>query len=196
MFAVVANGVQEICHTQRQLDTILALYSYPKFKKFSKEEEAYEWIRQHSRVNYTSCYNQYGDTMGIGFVSVTYSISNNTIYYHVNTEKFGYLAVFSSDKNVAIRQGRESLDIVVSNVVLDDLKISSHIIAIKRILILLGSYVDVDITVPDMSVYLAITKYKGNNYMIHSLKNDFEKRLGGVSFTIKEGNDGIQNMLL
>ena len=75
MFAVVANGVQAICHTQRQLDTILALYSYPKFKKFSKEEEAYEWIRQHSRVNYTSCYNQYGDTMGIGFVSVTYSIT-------------------------------------------------------------------------------------------------------------------------
>ena len=79
---------------------------------------------------------------------------------------------------------------------MDDLKISSHIIAIKRVLNLLGSYVDVDITVPDMSVYLAITKYKGNNYIIHSLKNDFEKRLGGVSFTIKEANNGIQNMLL
>lgn len=40
MFAVVANGIQTICKTQRQLDYILAVYPYPKFKKCYTEEEA------------------------------------------------------------------------------------------------------------------------------------------------------------
>lgn len=196
MFAVVANGIQAICKTQRQLDTILALYTYPKFEKFSNTEDAYKWIRDHSRVQYSSHYNQYGETMGIGFVSVTYSIKNNTIYYHIDTEQFGYLGAVSTDKNVAIRSGRNNMDVIISNIVLDDLKISSHIIAIRRIINILGEYVDVDITVPDMSVYLAITKYRGDNYIIRSLKNDLEKRLGGISFTVKEDSSGIQNMLL
>lgn len=185
MFAVVANGMQAICKTQRQLDNILALYTYPKFQKFNREEEALQWIRQHSRVSWENAYNQYGDTSSAGFISVTYKIQDNTISYHVETEHLGYIGAISSDKDIAIRNGRSSIDVIISNVVLDNLKISSHIIAIQRILRLMGSYVDVNVVLPDMSIYLAITKYRGNNYIIRSLKKDIADRLGGISFTVK-----------
>lgn len=185
MFAVVANGIQTICKTQRQLDNILALYTYPKFQKFNREEDALKWIRQHSRVSWSNIYKQYGDTSGAGFLEIKYEIQNNTIAYNIDTEQLGYIGAISDDKDVAIRNGRTSIDIIVSNVVLDDLKISSHIIAIRRVLRLLGPYVDIDVLLPDMSVYLAITEYKGKNYIIRGLKQDIASRLGGVSFTVR-----------
>ena len=194
MFAVVANGFQTICSTQRQLDNILALYTYPKFAKFNDEEAALRWIREHSRAVRHNYHTQYGDTASYGFANITYVIENNSVKYHVDTEQLGYVSTFTYDNDVAIRSGRNSLDIIVSNVVLDDLKITSHVIAIKRVLMLLGGFIDVNIEVPDMSVYLAITKYRGSNYIITGLQRDIEKRLGGVSFSVR--GEGYESSLL
>lgn len=183
---MVANGLQTICKTQRQLDNILALYTYPKFAKFSKEEDALRWIRANTRGVCINNHKQYGDTANFGFVNITYSITDsNSIEYFVDTSQVGYISTYSNDNDVCIRSGRNSIAVVVNNVVLDDAKISSHIIAIRRILIILGQYIDVNIVVPDMSVFLAITKYKGKNYIIKGLQKDIAKRLGGVSFSIK-----------
>jgi hypothetical protein len=60
------------------------------------------------------------------------------------------------------------------------------VIAIRRILIILGTIIDVDVIVPDISVYLAATKYTGRNYMIKGLQKDIADRIGGVSFTVRE----------
>ena len=187
MFAVVANGLQTICKTQRQLDNILALYTYPKFAKVSTEEEALRWIREHTRGVTVNYHKQYGETADFGFLNVTYEVhdSENSIHYHIDSEQLGYITAFNDDKDVAVRSGRTSTDVIVSNIVLDDMKISSHIIAVRRILMIIGSYVDVNIILPDMSVFLAITKYKGKNYNIRGLQKEIASRLGGVSFSVK-----------
>lgn len=186
MFAVVANGMQTICYTQRQLDTILAIYPYPKFRKFSDEDTAMEWLRANTRVNDLLRYNQYGETMTRGFASVEYFIANNSIYCNVRTKKVGFIRVWTEDENVKVDARPNMIKIKICNVVLDDEMIAHHILAIRRILRVLGEYVDVDIVLPDVSVYLAATKYKGSNYIIRGFQNDLRSRLGGVSFTIKE----------
>lgn len=186
MFAVVANGMQTICRTQRQLDNILALYTYPKFQKFEKEEDALKWLRIHSRASWSMehDHNHYGDTCYNGFADVTYVIAGNTIHYYINTERLGFINIVSQDMDTAVKNGRENIEVIVSNVVLNDLKITSHVIAVHRILRLIGRFVDVNIRLPDMSVYLAVTRYAGKNYIIRSLKREIEERLGGVSFTV------------
>ena len=59
-------------------------------------------------------------------------------------------------------------------------------VAVRRILKILGEYADVDIIVPDISIYLAATKYTGKNYMVRGLQQDIQNRLGAVSFTVRE----------
>lgn len=184
MFAVVANGFQGVCKTQRHLDMVLALYTYPKFRKVNTEEEAFKWIRENSRSFHSNRCVQYGNTASTGFLNVRYKIVDNRIEYNVDTNQVGFVNTINSNKDVIIRSGPNNFDVIIENVVLQDEKITSHIIAIKRILSVIGDYVDVNVMVPDMSVYLAITKYRGSNYIIQSLQRDIDNRLGGISFTV------------
>lgn len=187
MYALVANGIQTICRTQRQLDTMLAIYQYPKFAKCSTEEEALAWIRRHSRHVSAMCSRHYGDTSSKGYAVLRYAIKDNAVYAVLETNLLGYIRVESQSDDVRVSCSRDVIYINVIGVVLDDGMIAHHIIAIRRLLRIIGEYVDVDIVVPDMSVYLAATKYKGKNYIIKVMQKDIMSRLGGVSFTVERG---------
>lgn len=185
MFAVVANGIQTICRTQRQLSSIIAVYPYPKFQKCATEEEAREWLRKNARSINSAIYDKYGNTSVWGFAQIEYFISQNNIYYNIDTRKLGVIRVRpASDVKVDARQ--ELVKVKVCNVRLDDNLIESHVVAVRRILKILGEYADVDIIVPDISIYLAATKYTGKNYMVRGLQQDIQNRLGAVSFTVRE----------
>jgi hypothetical protein len=185
MFAVIANGMQAVCKTQRKLDSILAVYPYPKFCRCSTEEEARKWLAANARAPYDPSFKKYGDTAKSGYAVVEYYIWDNTIYYNVYTGSIGFIKVFPDD-GVKIDARPELLKIKVSGVRVNDLSISSHCVAIRRILKILGNIIDIDITVPDISVYLAAAKYTGKNHFIRGLQRDIADRLGGVSFTVSE----------
>lgn len=186
MFAVVANGMQAICKTQRRLESIIAFYPYPKFCKCSTEEEARMWLRNNSRGIYGIEFKSYGNTASEGYAIAEYYIWDNSIYYNINTKHLGYIKVFPTD-DIKMESRQELLKIKVCNVMLDDSSISSHCIAIRKLLRLLGGIIDVEIIVPDISIYLAATKYTGRSVYINGLRRDIVNRLGEVSFTIKEG---------
>lgn len=185
MFAVIANGIQTICKTQRKLDMILAVYPYPKFCKCATEEEGRAWLRQHSRGNFSSNVTKYGTTSQTGYAQVEYFIWNDTAYYNIDTSRIGYLRVVTGN-DMSVDARANLIKVCIKNIHLNDMSIMSHCIAIRRILKVIGSFVDVDIIVPDMSIYLAATKYTGKNYMIKGLQRDIDSRLGGVSFTVRE----------
>ena len=186
MYAIVANGIQTIVKTQEQLDIIISLFPYPKFQKVFSEKEGREWISRHSRIDYSKEFRNYGETAKKGFAEIDYFIDGNNIYYNVKTEKLGFIRVERED-GVLIDSRPELLKIKVVNVALDDLKIAHHCIAIQRLLLMLGEYVEVTFNIPDMSVYLAVTKYTGNNFVIKRTQDLIKKRLGAVSFTVIEG---------
>ncbi|MCM1441551.1 MAG: hypothetical protein NC131_20440, partial [Roseburia sp.] len=66
----------------------------------------------------------------------------------------------------------------------DDL-ISSHLIAIWHGLRIIGDFVDVDVTVPDHSVFYALMTYKGKNKVINRVREFIDKRPANVSVTLK-----------
>lgn len=185
MFAVVANGIQCICKTQQKLDYILAVYPYPKFRKCRDEAEAKEWIRRNQRSINKIEFQNYGETATTGYATVEYFIANDNIYYNIYTKHVGFIKVQSApDTKVDCRQ--DLVKVKICNVKLDPKSINHNVIAVKRILTLLGEYIDVNIVVPDISIYLALTKYTGRNYILRGTQNDIRQRLGGVSITIKE----------
>lgn len=186
MFAVVANGIQKICTSQRALDLIMAIYPYPKIAKCRNEEEAREWLRRHSRSSSSRNIKKYGDTANRGYASVEYFIYDNNIYYNIDTTLLGYLKIENTADNVVIDARPNLIKVQITNLAVKDELIIGHVIAIRRILKIIGEFIDIDIVVPDMSIYLAATAYKGQNYMIKGLQKDIATRLGGVSFTVKE----------
>lgn len=191
MYAVVANGIQCICKTQKKLEYILAIYPYPKFIRCHTEEEGRDWIRRNQRGYHDRSIGNYGTTAISGYVTVDYIISNNTIFYNLYLSKIGVLKLRKSE-DIDINYGSDFIKVKITNVVLDNKLISHHVIAIRRILKLIGNYVDVNVVVPDISVYIAVTSYKGNNYILRGIQKDIQSRLGGVSFSILEkGQDKL-----
>lgn len=186
MYAVVANGICAICKAQSQLEAIIAVYPYPKFRKVYSEEEGREWIRRHNRSRNDYKFENYGNTFGSGYVSVSYVIKEDSVEYVVDTTKCGFIRVQESD-DTAIESTRSYMKIIVFDFKLCDLYIQHHILAIRRFLKIIGRYVDVDIHIPDISIYLALMKYTGTNYVIQSVQRDIEAREGGFSITICNG---------
>lgn len=185
MFAVVANGIQRICKTQRQLDFIIAVYPYAKFQKCKDEDEAREWLRRNTRKYNSLRHVKYGNTSTTGYAQIEYFIADDNIYYNIYTSKVGYIRI-QADESTKVDSRYDLLKVKICNVKLDDSLINHHVIAIRRILRLLGDFIDVDIIVPDISVFLALTKYSGKNYIIRGAQKEIATRLGGVSLTIKE----------
>lgn len=185
MFAIVANGFQGILTTKKELDLVLGIYPYPKFAKVKTREEGLEFLRRHSRkISYR--YKEYGDTFKRGFVTLEYFIDNNTIFANVYTDKIGKVFINNTDDSTILDVRPDFIKIKISNVVLNDLLIRHHVIAIRRLLNILGPIVSVCLVVPDISIYLALTSYKGKDAVIMSAQRAIEKRIGGMSYTIKE----------
>ena len=184
IFAVIANGLQTICKTQRQLECILALYPYPKFKKCKDETQAREWLRRNGRCIETIKYEKYGETSIRGYAEVEYFISYNNIYYNIDTKQLGYIRINRFDEHVQIDYRGYFIKVKITAVCLNDNLIVHHIIAVRRILRLLGDFIDVDLKLHDISIFLALTKYSGKNYVIIGAQKEIKNRIGGVSFTV------------
>lgn len=186
MYAVVANGFQAVVQTRERLDVIISIFPYPKFQYVKTEDEGRQWIRENSRSSYTKNITNYGNSSNTGFVVVDYFICNNCIYYNIRTDRLGFIRIPTQD-GVFYDQRPELIKAKVVNVNLNDLLIMHHVIAIQRVLLMIGSYVDVVVNVPDMSVFLTLTKYSGKNYVVQRTKELINKRVGSVSYTVVEG---------
>lgn len=184
MWAVIANGRQKICTTQKELDVILAIYPYPKFRKCTTTEEARKWLLHNQRGFKTREIINYGDTAVMGYATVQYEIKEERTLYQVDTRKIGFLRV-RCQPDVLVDGRRNQLLITCTGVSLHDELISHHVIAIHRIVKILGPVIDLNIVCPDMSVYLALTRYTGKDYNIRSAQEALKERIGAVAYTVE-----------
>lgn len=185
MYAFVSNEYRTIVYTQRQLDFLCGIYSYPSFKKVQTEQEALAFFANKNREYIDSGIKRFGKNSDIGYVSVEYFIANNNIYVNVNTKRFGFIKLYTLPSNVKQDSTYDLLKLKICNVHLDDKLIAHHCIAILNILNLLDDCMNVELVVPDISVFLACTKYKGKNHGIVRLQSKLKSRLGQTFYTIR-----------
>lgn len=188
MYAIVANGMCAVCKNKEQLDVLAAIYPYPKFALVSSVEEGRDWIRHHNRKRNNYEFDHYGNTFSSGYVDVKYSITENGIEYYIDTTSCGYIKL-QDNKDAAVEFGYEHMRVLVTNTKLKDDLILHHVIAIRRILFILGPIVDVNVQIPDVSIYLALMKYTGSNFTIKAAQREINNRIGGFSISIKMEED-------
>lgn len=187
MYAFVSNEYRSIVKTQRQLDFLCSVYSYPKFKKVNTTAEAREFFSANDRKFFTPSLNQYGKVEDLGYISIQYFIDRNNVYVNVYTKHFGFIKLTELPKNVKQDSSYDLLKLKICNVVLNDAVIAHHCTAIRSILSLFDSNINVELILPDISVYLACTKYKGKNFSIRNLQGILQSRMGVTFYTIKKG---------
>lgn len=164
-----------------EIKRISVLYPYCKFRKFRNEEDAWKFVRQHVNKHALGNLYNYGDAFSL-HVKMEYFIGKDSIYYNFRTEKMGYIKIVT---NKAVVENKSNLIMVeLKDISLNNMLIVSHLIAIYHGLQLLGDFVDVDITVPDHSIFYTLMTYSGTNKTINKILDKIKSRLGKLSVTL------------
>jgi len=189
MYAIAASGKTCIVETQAELNKNIAIYPYASWHYCKTREEALEWLRLDRRGAFGVRPYMFGSTTEQGVLLVRYFISDNTILYNLDTSRLGHIRIVPNPDGDILVDNRAEMIKVKVNTNLDNNKIAHHCIAVKRLLMILGEYCDVCFTLPDMSVYIALTKYRGKDALIRRVQDFILQRQGGVSYTV----DNIYN---
>ncbi len=185
MYAFVSNEYRAIVYSQRQLDFLISVYTYPQFRKVDTVAEAKAFFIQCNRDFMKSGLNKYGRESDIGYISIQYFIDGKNIYCNVDTRHFGFIKLSNLPANVKQDSTYDLLKLKICNVVLNDALIAHHCTAIANILSLFDKYINIELVLPDISIYLACTKYKGKNFSIRNLQGVLTSRLGSTFYTMK-----------
>lgn len=185
MYVLVANGYCGVIKSRAVLDLMTSIYPYPKFRKVEDEAQAFNLLNKFKRSDYSSIFRNYGETVRSGYVDVSYIICDKALYATYDISKAGEIFIMSNwRKGIVSDNGSSMIKVVFKELSLNRESITGNCIAIQNCLDTLGGFVDVNIHVPDISVYLALTKYSGENYVIRELQSTIKNRLGGCSLTI------------
>lgn len=185
MFAFVSNEYQGILYDKQHVKLLSSIYSYPKVQYCRTEEECRDFIRKNPRHLYGDGKKKAGWKKDTAYIRVEYFVDDQTIYANLYTDHFGYVLLNIRDPNILQSASYDMIKLKISNVNVNDTSISSHCVAIQYIVQLLSPIVNVQIIVPDLSIYLALTEYTGRNAAIKRTKQLLNNRIGKVALLLK-----------
>lgn len=183
-YGVVAPGISGVYEDFSSIERIMALYPYPKFRKFKNEEDAWSFVKRYNNKHVYGGINKYGDTFDTHFVRMEYFIGEDTLYFNFRTSKIGYIRIVSGKATI---QNKSNLIMArIDNIFLNKDMITAHLIAIYHGLQLIGDFIDVDVTVPDHSIFYTLMTYKGNSKVINRVLEQIRNRLGKLSVSLPD----------
>jgi len=100
MYAFVSNEYRAVVKTQRQLDFLMSIYTYPQFRKVNNELEAKKFFNSCNRDFMKTGLNKYGRPNDIGFIKIEYFIDGKNIYVNVFTKNFGFIKLSDLPSNM------------------------------------------------------------------------------------------------
>lgn len=182
LYAVVAPGVSGVYSDYSQVKRIIDLYPYTKFRKVLSEEDGYAFIKRNQNLHKFTQLSKYGNTFENCCVKLEYFIGRDSVYYNIYTSSVGELKF--EHKDALISGGNNIVMAEIPNIKLSRNLISGHLIAIYHGLEIVGDFIDVDIVIPNHSIFYALTSYSGNSRMIKRVQKKIQDRLGEVSLTL------------
>ena len=188
-YAVMVPGINTVYETWAEVERIAVLYPYPRFRKFKTTEECWEYVRRHTAKKVYRDVNKYGETFKDMYVRMEYFIRPGRVCYNFFTKKIGYIAIENNDPNISVTNRSGSIKVVLNEIYLNDDLISNHLIAIWHGLRIIGTMIDVDIQVPDHSIFYALMTYKGKNKTITRVREYIDRRPAKVSVSLRDFNE-------
>ena len=178
-------GKSGVTTDYRDIQTIIKLYPYPKFRCFLNEKDALHFAELHKVATPIASLYHYGDVLENHYVSVQYFILENKVCYNIFHNKMGCIRFNTDDDNISIDARGDVTMVAISNIFLDEHKIGDHAVAVYHILKLIGDFIDVDLELPYRCIYYALTAYTGTDYNICRVQNLIESRVGCLSYSVR-----------
>ena len=184
IYAVVAQGISLVTKSWADVERVRAIYPYPKWQTCKTPVEASEFVKRYANKFELSRISNYGDTISGIHVSVSYEITDTGISYVINTKQCGRIRVRPVDNSI-VSYDRDVIHIQVTGIKLNPDMLSSHMAAVFNVYEILGDYVDVNLVLPNFSVYYALTSYtRGNVRAIRVTSDRIKERLCKTAYSL------------
>lgn len=183
-YAIVGPGIAGVYDNWNHMDDLTHLFPYCKYRKFQTEEECWDFVYRYRYGRNEISLTKYGNTFDNTFVRMSYIIKDDTIYLSYNTKHIGNIRFDPIPGAIVEYTSNCVLVKIKTDKPIDNSTILSHLQVINRGVEILGDLIDVDIVVPDHSIYYALTAYTGKDEHIKMIKDRLENRLAGVSFSL------------
>lgn len=183
MYAVIAPGLHGVYSNYSNVEDILAVFPYTKVRKFKTEEDCWKFINRNINKHKFGKITTYGNTFKELYARMEYFIQEDRVCYNFDISHVGFMRI--AYKDAVVSNHRNNIKVMLPNIYLDNDMIQGHMIAIYHGVKILGSFIDVDIIVPDHSIFYALKTYTGNNRIVKKTQQELAKRLGEFSITIR-----------
>lgn len=185
MFAVVAPGLKGIYYNSREIDNILRIYPYARFKKCQTEAECYEWISENQSTRRLEELRDYGTAFPSCHVVMSYYLDSEFLYVNFDTKNFGQMRIaVPEDKDIEMMQTPKVCSLKIPFGVYAS-PLHRSLLAIMEALEIVGDMIDIVIKVPDHSIYYALRSYTGKDTIILRAQEAVRSRQGGTSVSLK-----------
>lgn len=182
-YGISGPGVSHVTKEWKQIEDIAAVVPYCSYRKFYTEEDAWNFVKSHKWSNNKLFMRKYGDTFDEPYLTLRYIIFNNKAYYTFDTTNFGRIHIDVEDALVQYKAHciliKKDFGSLNPNMILDHLKVICEGVGY------VGSFIDIDLIIPNHSIFYALTCYNGNNKDILYYKNIINSRLARVSTTLE-----------
>lgn len=184
-YGYVGGGIKTVVTDFNVIRELQIKHPYSSFRKFYKEEKAWNWVKYRSSIKGVSKVTRYGDTFADTYVTMEYFIYGDAAYYNFRTPNIGDIFLTTSEPNVFIENRKDVIKVKISKFNASD-TILGHLSAIYQGLNVLGPYVDVEIVVPDHSIFYSLTQYTGTDSRINRVLNLLKSRIANFSVTLDD----------
>ncbi|MDR1523255.1 MAG: RNase H1/viroplasmin domain-containing protein [Endomicrobium sp.] len=182
MYAIVASSFSGIYDRWEDVEKIICIYPYPKYRKFKTKEECLYFINRYKHYRGLDTIRLYGNVFEKHYITMEYFI-RESLYYNFDISKLGYVKLVSDD--AIIKYTPKVILARINNVVANNDSLFGHMVAIFHGLNILGDIIDVNIVVPDHAIFYALSHYKGENRIINQVKKRLRERLGNYALSLQ-----------
>ena len=184
-YGIAGPGVRAVFRDWKRVEDIAAIIPYCSYRKFDTESAAWDFVNRHGKKEFTGHLYKYGDTFDAPYLTLRYLIHDNTAYYSINTKHFGNIRIDEP------AQYRAHLVLVKKKFErLNPDNIQDNVDVIVGGVQLFAPFIDIDIIVPDHSIFYACTSYNGNDSRIKAAQEYLNNRIARVSYTMEMSKDG------
>lgn len=184
-YGYVGGGIKTVLRSWEEVERLRIMHPYSSYRKRYTEEAAWKWVNSRGHINSTFSVNKYGETFKKHFMRMEYIISKNCVYYNFDFGSIGRAILADLPSNCVVENRTNLIKLKVNDVHLGD-SILDHLSAIHIGLDAIGPFYDIDIVVPDHSIFYALSIYDGEERRIRRVLTAISQRLGKVSLTLND----------
>lgn len=183
-YAIVGPGLKGVYKEWSRVAELSKLFPYCSYRKFYTEQECWQFVGTHARSYTDISLTKYGNTFDKFYVQMRYFMKDEYVYYTFMTDHFGKIRLTNTD-NCLVEYKAKCITVKYkSDVIYDNELIIDHLNAIVHGVEMLGDFIDVDIIVPNYSIYYALTLYNGVRSDILNLVERLRERMAEFSVTL------------